>query len=110
MTVPTFAHLLRTYRTRAGLSQSKLAERCGYDNSAFSRLEAGTRRPSREMAATIARVLQLHGDDRTALYAAAFDVPLPAELDPLALSVNAALAGDDGRFRALLVAALGVVG
>ena len=44
----TFAPLLREYRDRRRLSQSRLAEAAGFDHSYVSRLESGTRMPTRD--------------------------------------------------------------
>lgn len=63
----TFPTLLKSYRERAGLSQSKLAEASGFDHSYISRLESDARNPSRDAVATLSEKLHLSDDERDAL-------------------------------------------
>lgn len=55
----TFGKLLSEYRERENLSQSKLAERAGYDHSYVSRLESGVRKPTRECVVRLCETLML---------------------------------------------------
>lgn len=66
----TFANTLRELRGRA-LSQNRLAELAGLDHSYASRLESGSRLPSRAVVVRIADVLGLTGNDRARLFLAA---------------------------------------
>jgi len=43
-----FGNLLRAFRKREGLSQTKLAAHLGVDDSTINRIEAGTRKPPRD--------------------------------------------------------------
>lgn len=80
----TFGAELRRLRNETGLSQSKFADRVGVDHAYVSRLEAGRRRPARDMVFRVALEFGLSIDRRNELLAAAFGVDLrPAELrDP----------------------------
>lgn len=75
-----FGRVLAEYRTRAGISQSRLAERAGYDHSYPSRLETGTRHPTRDAVLNLAQTLNLNAADTARLLASAGFV---AETDPL---------------------------
>lgn len=66
-----FPSVLRRYRHRAGLSQSKLAERADLDHSYVSRLECGARTPSRAVVERLADVLGLSPHERDELLTAA---------------------------------------
>ena len=57
-----FGAYLRHVRMAKDISQSELANRAGYDHSFLSRLEAGTREPSRAAVDAIADVLELDRD------------------------------------------------
>jgi transcriptional regulator with XRE-family HTH domain len=59
--------LYRTCRERAQLSQVELAHRVGVDSSFISRIEAGTRQPSRAVLEATTRALHLPADERDAL-------------------------------------------
>lgn len=52
------ARILRTARTRAGLTQRELARRAGTSQSVVARIEAGQTSPS---AATLSRLLEAAG-------------------------------------------------
>lgn len=67
----TFAGLLALYRTRHGLSQSRLAHEAGFDHSYISRLEAGKREPSRETVTVLAHELRLDARSLDSLLVAA---------------------------------------
>ena len=76
-----FAALLREYRSRqwgrrgARLSQSELAEAAGFDHSYVSRLESGTRTPTRSAVTALADALKLSSADEDALLSAAGYMP-----------------------------------
>jgi transcriptional regulator with XRE-family HTH domain len=70
-----FAPLLREYRDRSRLSQSRLAEAAGFDHSYVSRLESGTRMPTREAVIKLGEAMRLEESDRDALLAAAGFMP-----------------------------------
>lgn len=71
----TFAPLLREYRDRRRLSQSRLAEAAGFDHSYVSRLESGTRMPTRDAVAKLAEAMGLEEGERDALLASAGFMP-----------------------------------
>lgn len=81
--------LLRDYRDRLRLSQSQLAEIVGADHSYISRIENGTRRPSRAMIEKLTLAFGLQEREREEFFlAAGFSiggsaVPLPKELAAL---------------------------
>lgn len=112
-----FATLLTTYRTARRISQSRLADRAGFDHSWPSRLEAAQRRPSLDTVERLTRALDLTPDETDRLRVAAGFVPLhhPAlpELDPLVRVIADALDEGGGlseaareRLRAALTAVL----
>src|SRR5579871_1726587 len=71
-TAPDLATLLKTYRTRAGLSQQMLAERALISVQAVSALERGYRKvPYRNTLERIADALGLSAEGRAALELAA---------------------------------------
>lgn len=76
-----FAAALHHYRTRAGWSQSRLAQAVCVDHSYLSRTESGTRMPSLEIITRIADELELDATDRATLILAAGYAP--DELVPL---------------------------
>ena len=59
--------ILKAMREHVGMSQSKLAKRAGYEHSYISRLESGTRVPSRDAVTRISRALWLTPEDRARL-------------------------------------------
>lgn len=67
MTDATFGPTLRRLREDRTLSQSKLAERAGFDHSIISRWEAGTRDPTRDAVMRLAAALALSDVERDAL-------------------------------------------
>ena len=71
----TFAPLLREYRDRRRLSQSRLAESAGFDHSYVSRLESGTRMPTRDAVAKLSDAMGLEEGERDALLASAGFMP-----------------------------------
>ncbi len=71
-----FAHLLRLYRQRAGLSQEELAERASVSARAVSDMERGLRKqPRPETLRLLADALALDADERTLFFASAHHVP-----------------------------------
>jgi transcriptional regulator with XRE-family HTH domain len=77
--VTFFGQLLRRYRESARLSQSRLAQRAGFDHSYVSRLESGRRAPTREAILRLAEALELGPADRDSLLAAAGFLPEQTE-------------------------------
>lgn len=74
-----FAPLLREYRDRSRLSQSRLAEAAGFDHSYVSRLESGTRMPTRDAVTKLADAMGLDEHQRDALLASAGFMPARVE-------------------------------
>jgi transcriptional regulator with XRE-family HTH domain len=70
-----FGMLLKTQREARRVSQSKLAERAEFDHSYVSRLESGSRMPTREAVERLARALALSHPEEDALLAAAGFLP-----------------------------------
>ncbi len=68
---PSFAELLRQYRTAAGFTQEELADRAGLSLRGVLYLERGGRQPYRDTIRRLADALALTEDDRAALLAAA---------------------------------------
>ncbi|MCC6596975.1 MAG: helix-turn-helix transcriptional regulator [Rhodanobacteraceae bacterium] len=75
MTTKPFGWWLAHHRSAARLSQTQLAKKCGYDHSTISRLESGSRHPSREMVDRLVNELDLDLYDRTRFIAAAGFMP-----------------------------------
>jgi transcriptional regulator with XRE-family HTH domain len=75
----SFGARLRRLRRAAGLTQEALAEKSGLSAQAVGALERGDRRfPHRETLDRLATALDLHGDERSALAAAAARPGTPA--------------------------------
>jgi len=70
-----FGELLAQYRRRAGISQARLARMIHADHSTISRLESGSRGPSRQMVLAIARALSLSNQERDKLLLSARYAP-----------------------------------
>lgn len=85
----TFAALLAEYRVRAGLSQSKLADKAGLTHSFLSRLESGNRNPHRPTVEALATALELNAADTARLLTAA---GYAADVDPIVSDLAAFLA------------------
>ncbi|MFG1912717.1 NB-ARC domain-containing protein [Kribbella sp. NPDC048928] len=98
---PTLSELLRTFRTRAGLTQAALAARAGLSEQAISVLERGTRsRPRADTVRSLVEALSLSTAEATQFHtvargkigtprrpapaAATDDVPTPWQLPPAA--------------------------
>ena len=70
-----FSLTLKGLREEAKVSQSKLAERAGFDHSYVSRLESGTRTPTREAVEQLALALGAGPGGQDELLAAAGFMP-----------------------------------
>ncbi|HEY8445803.1 MAG TPA: helix-turn-helix transcriptional regulator [Thermomicrobiales bacterium] len=70
-----FGALLKGFRERRGVSQSKLAERANFDHSYVSRLESGSRMPTRDAVDRLGMALGLSQAELDALRAAAGFLP-----------------------------------
>lgn len=71
----SFAMALRQCRERQRLSQSRLAAAAGFDHSYVSRLESGTRTPTRDAVVKLGDALTLDDIQTDALLAAAGFMP-----------------------------------
>lgn len=71
----TFADTLRRYRQQARFSQSRLASYAGFDHSYVSRLESGTRTPTRSAVVALGKAMQLPSVDMDCLVASAGYMP-----------------------------------
>jgi transcriptional regulator with XRE-family HTH domain len=68
---PDFAQLLAHFRQQHGMSQGQLAQATRLSRTYVYHLESGQRRhPSPHVVKNIARVLELHGEERERLYTA----------------------------------------
>jgi len=70
-----FGVALKRFREDRRVSQSKLAERAGFDHSYVSRLESGARTPTRDAVEQLARALELDQVNRDELLASAGFLP-----------------------------------
>lgn len=77
--VLVFSRLLKQYRESARVSQSRLAELADFDHSYVSRLESGSRMPTREAVGKLADALALETGERDMLLAAAGFMPQRVE-------------------------------
>jgi len=75
-----FGAELRAMREARRFSQAELARRAGVDHSFISRLESGSRKPSRKMVALLAEALELERALRQRLFVAAGYYP-PTETE-----------------------------
>lgn len=73
--VGSFSTALRQSRERQRLSQSRLAAAAGFDHSYVSRLESGTRTPTRDAVVKLGDALTLDDIQSDALLAAAGFMP-----------------------------------
>lgn len=93
-----FGPELQRHRITANLSQSRLADRAGFDHSYVSRLESGARRPTRDAIGRLATALAVTGPDYDRMLAAAGFLPKdPASLiaEEPAVAAVLQLLGDD---------------
>lgn len=74
-TVGSFALALRQTRELKRLSQSRLAAAAGFDHSYVSRLESGTRTPTRDAVTKLSEALTLDAIETDALLASAGFMP-----------------------------------
>ena len=70
-----FAASLCELRQRRRLSQSRLAEAAGFDHSYVSRLESGSRMPTRDAVIKLSDALRLNEQERDGFLAAAGFMP-----------------------------------
>src|SRR5690554_6954042 len=70
-----FGVTLKRYREARRVSQSKLAERAGFDHSYVSRLESGARTPTRDAVEQLASAMELDRTQHDELLAAAGFLP-----------------------------------
>lgn len=70
-----FGMTLKRFREARRVSQSKLAERAGFDHSYVSRLESGARTPTRDAVAQLAQALELEQINQDELLASAGFLP-----------------------------------
>jgi predicted ATPase/transcriptional regulator with XRE-family HTH domain len=71
VTVPSFPQLLRHYRKSLDLTQRDLAQRVGCTEDLIRKLEAGRRKPSRQLAGLLATQLNVPAQERAAFIALA---------------------------------------
>src|SRR4051794_36039122 len=70
-----FGRLLQGHRKACDLTQAALARQAACALDTVKKIEAGTRRPSRELVAQFSQGLSLVGDERAAFFCAARAVP-----------------------------------
>jgi transcriptional regulator with XRE-family HTH domain len=70
-----FGATLKRFREIRRVSQSKLAERAGFDHSYVSRLESGARTPTRDAVEQLAKAMELAQVNRDELMASAGFLP-----------------------------------
>lgn len=70
-----FAALLKSLREKRSVSQTKLSERADFDHSYVSRLESGSRMPTREAVDRLGEALELEQPQLDSLLAAAGFLP-----------------------------------
>ena len=70
-----FGNLLKQLREQHSVSQSKLAERAGFDHSYVSRLESGARMPTREAVDRLGEAMSLDRNGLDAMLASAGFLP-----------------------------------
>ena len=70
-----FGSTLKGFREVRRVSQSKLAERAGFDHSYVSRLESGARTPTRDAVQQLSQALELERQQQDELLASAGFLP-----------------------------------
>lgn len=70
-----FGATLKRFRETRRVSQSKLAERAGFDHSYVSRLESGARTPTRDAVQQLSDALELERQQQDELLASAGFLP-----------------------------------
>jgi transcriptional regulator with XRE-family HTH domain len=73
--VMMFGATLKRFREARHVSQSKLAERAGFDHSYVSRLESGARTPTRDAVQSLSQALELERVQQDELLASAGFLP-----------------------------------
>ena len=110
---PPLGVLLRRYRDARNWSQQRCADACELDGSLISRLENGSREPTRETLAKLAAGLGLGLGERDALFVSAGFLPQGLAADDaglaLALAVWRALS-EEGRSAAEREALRAIIG
>jgi transcriptional regulator with XRE-family HTH domain len=71
----SFGTVLKQFREARRVSQSKLAERAGFDHSYVSRLESGARTPTRDAVEQLSNALELTRIQQDELLASAGFLP-----------------------------------
>lgn len=108
-TVPWFGALLVMWRERRGLSQTKLSFLCESDHSTLSRIETGSRNPSRIMVGDLADALQIRGHERFTFFASAGFFEVSPDADQLEL-IECVMALDADELRVVRVMLAGLRG
>ncbi|GIH72723.1 helix-turn-helix domain-containing protein [Sphaerimonospora thailandensis] len=94
-----FGRRLRHWRRRAGLTQAQVGIHVGYDHSAISKLEGGSREPSPRLVRRLDDLLGTGGELQAAYTAAALPGQAGTGTGSIGLSLSTPLPGDG---RALL--------
>lgn len=97
MTTKPFGWWLAHHRSVARLSQTQLAKKCGFDHSYVSRLESGSRTPTRDAVDRLVNELDLDLYDRTRFIAAAGFMPAGSNVVTRPLLVELDLLLNDDR-------------
>lgn len=91
-----FGALLRGFRVRLDMSQGDLGARTGFQHSYISRLELGTRHPSKDAVESLAAALHLNDEDRALLlHAEGYGFGDEPVTDPRLLRLHAMLGDAD---------------
>jgi transcriptional regulator with XRE-family HTH domain len=88
---PALGALLRRYRDARRWSQQRCADECDLDGSLISRLENGSREPTRESLAKIAAGLGLSLAERDALFVSAGFLPQGLSADDAGMALALAV-------------------
>lgn len=75
----SFGHWLREHRKNLDLTQEELAQRIGCSDNAIRKIEAGTRRPSRQIAVLLADLFQIPTEERVEFIALARGADISGE-------------------------------
>src|SRR5689334_9106637 len=65
----SFGSWLKQHRRKAGISRDELAERAACSSITLQKIEAGERRPSRQLALILAQVFDIPSDEQEAFVA-----------------------------------------
>lgn len=95
--------LFRQYREEAGLSQNRLSIEAGYDHSYVSRIEGGTRTPTREALKAFITSMGLLGEDKDYLLMDAFGYVTERHIlaSPLIIAIHNRVRTDENFERSL---------